>query len=370
MDQKVVIMLFIACVLSCAQPETEQTLDNLITLPVDTLQVVLEIGQELGDSTNSFGSIIAAGIDEHDRIIVLDEIESCLKVYDLRGNYIQNVSRRGAGPGESMYPKGMFIMPDGRVGIISSDKGGYIVFDDSLKFLEEISLWQQNSPYHVTPLSNSRLMVCRYDENSETDALRHTVAIYCWDEELWEVLLWKDSIVVTDSDFYDDPSPTILFARYDRLTTCGNGNGDIYFAPRDPFEYRVIGWDSTGTEILSITRDMTPVAKTPEEIAYEAFYVNSHLQRSAGRPLNFEVHPDPYKNMINGVGIGPEGNLWVRRGTNNEPLFDIYDLAGNLLRHEIFPTDGWSWETEVTPHGILAWELDPLEGYQKLYLLE
>ncbi|MCD4702327.1 MAG: 6-bladed beta-propeller, partial [Candidatus Aegiribacteria sp.] len=364
------IILLITLITGCGRDQ--ELPDDQITLPVDTLQVTLEIGEEIGDSTNIFGSIIAAGIDEQGRIIVLDEIEACLKVFDMQGNYIQQVSRRGAGPGELMYPKGFFIMPDGRIGINSSDKSGYIIFDDSLKFVEEISLWQDNSPYHVTPISNSRLVTCRFEENiwNETNFLRHTIAIYGWREEEWDTFLWKDSIEITENDFIKNPSAIINYIMFDRISTCSNEDGNIYFAPKDSYEYRITGWDSTGTEILTITRDMTAVMKTPEEITDEIFYATSYLQRSSGRPLPFEFHPAPYRNMIIDVGIGPSGNLWVRRGTRNEPFFDIYDLDGNLLHHAVFPDDGLSWETEVTSHGILAWEADPLEGYQKLYLIE
>ena len=346
--------------------------DDQITLPVDTLQVTFEIGVEIGDSTNTFAAIAAAAIDEYGRIIVLDEVEACLKVFDMQGNYIQQVSRRGSGPGELSNPRGLFIMPDGRLGVIAPSKQGYIIFDESFKFVEEISLWQDNSPYHVTPLSNSRLVACRFEENirNETIVNRRTVAIYGWGEEEWDTFLWKDSVEETENEFIQDPSSTLNYILFDRISTCGNGDGNIYFAPKDPYEYRITGWDSTGAEILSITRDMTAVMKTPEEITDEIFYATSYLQRNSGRPLPFEFHPAPYKNMIMEVDIGPDGNLWVRRGTRNEPFFDIYDLDGHLLHHAIFPDNAWSWETEINPHGILAWEADPLEGYQKLYFLE
>ncbi|MCK5036235.1 MAG: hypothetical protein KAS73_10110 [Candidatus Sabulitectum sp.] len=129
-----------------------------------------------------------------------------------------------------------------------------------------------------------------------------------------------------------------------------------------------MGWDSSGVEILNFTRDITPVEKSTEEIASESIYMNSDMQRRGGSP-SWVLRPSAYKNTIDEVGFGPDETLWVRRGTSNEPFFDIYDFHGNLLRHAMFPADGWSWETKITPHGILAWELDPLEGYQKLYLL-
>lgn len=82
-----------------------------------------------------------------------------------------------------------------------------------------------------------------------------------------------------------------------------------------------------------------------------------------------EFHPAIYKNLTSGVGIGPDGNLWVSLGTHRDIFFDIYDLNGNLLRHAVFPKLSRCWETEITEQGILAWEADPVEGYQKLYFL-
>jgi len=362
-------LLLLNLVVGCGRKKSEQKPDDLITLPVDTLQVAFEIGEELGDSTNTFWSIIAADIDDQERIYVLDFVDSSVKVYDIQGNFMQQVTRRGEGPGELLRPRGLSLMPDGRLVINAPSKKGFVVFDDSLQFLEEISLWQNNSPYHVSPLTNDKLVICRYDDNTETCVMRHTVAIYNWGEANWETLLWKDSLMVSSSDFDRDPSPSVLFGSFHLLSTYGDGNGRVYFGQVDSCSYMVIGWDSIGTEVLSVTRDMTPVKKTPEEIADEAVYLNSSFQRQGG-PSSWELRPSEYEDMISEVGIGPDENLWVRRGTHNEPFFDIYDLDGNLLHHAVFPAEGWSWKTKITPHGILAWELDPLDGYQKLYLLK
>ena len=316
-----------------------------------------------------FWSISGADIDEQGRIFVVDEIEASVKVYDLQGNYIQQITRRGNGPGELHHPRGLCIMPDGRIVINAPSKDGYVVYNDSLEFLEEVSLWVNNSPYHVSPLTNNKLIACRYIENHETEAICHTAAIYDWGAPEWKTLLWKDSIVVSEREWFNDASAAMTFVMFHKLSSYGDGNGIVYFGQVDPFQYRVIGWDSTGTEILSITRDMTPVEKSPEEIAYETEYMNYTYQRMGGSPSD-ELYAETYENMISDVGIGPDENLWVRRGTRNDLFFDVYDLEGNLLRHAVFPVESWSWKTKITPRGVLAWELDPLEGFQKLYLLE
>ena len=343
-------------------------IDDQITHTVDTLQVVFAIGKEFGDSTNTFWSIVAADIDNQGRIFVLDEIDASVKAYDLQGNFIQQVTRRGSGPGELLRPRGITVVNNGNLVISAPSKKGYVVFNESLEYVDEVSIWQNNSPYHLSSLTSDKLVVCRYDENSTTDALRHTVAIYQLGEKYRETLLWKDSLVISNNECDLDPSIPLRFVLFHLLRTHSDGVGNVYFGLIDSLNYRVIGWDSVGIQTLNITMDLSPVRKSPEEIAAEAVYMTATLQRLSGSPEE-DLRPYPFRNMVSDVGIGMDGNLWVRRGTRIDLFFDIYDSDGNLLRHAIYPVDSWSWKTEITPYGILAWELDPLQGYQKLYFI-
>ncbi len=342
---------------------------DFTTLRIDTLDAILQIGREIGDSTETFGSILIARTDDQGRILVLDEISACIKVYDMQGNFVQQLSRRGNGPGELMHPQGMFVMPDGRIVVTEPNSNGFVVFNESLAFQEEVGLWAENPPYHVTPITNDLILGCRFEGSQDPEVTRHTVAIYRWGEDEYTDLLWKDSLGISDADFYRDPSPFYVFAWFELYSPGGDSEGNTYFAPVDPFEYRVMGWDSSGTEILNFTREITPVAKTDEELEYEIAYVDDYFRLRGGSPLPFEFQPAPYKNTISAVGIGPDQNLWVRQGTRTDIFFDVYDLQGNLLHHCVYPRESRNWATEITPNGILAWELDPEEGFQKLYLL-
>ena len=225
--------------IGCGVENPEQSTADQFFLPVDTLQVVFEVGEELGDSTNTFWSIAVAAIDNEGRIFVLDDIGTCVKVFDLQGNYLQQVSRRGDGPGELARPKGLTVMPDGRLVIAESSKCGYVVFDGSLEFVEEIGLWADNSPYGVTVISNSKLVVCRYDEDQMNDFIRHTVTICNWAVEGWETLLWKDSMEVS-IDSYSNWSEEMIFVLFNELSTTSDGSGNTYFTPPNPFEYSVL----------------------------------------------------------------------------------------------------------------------------------
>jgi hypothetical protein len=51
------------------------------------------------------------------------------------------------------------------------------------------------------------------------------------------------------------------------------------------------------------------------------------------------------------------------------PIQKTYDNKAKPLHHPLYPRESRNWATEIAPNGILAWELDPEEGFQKLYLL-
>ncbi len=352
--------------------EDSVSVQDMPVLPVDTLQAVLEIGVEVGDSTNTFGAITSTVIDQESRIIVLDEVATCMKVYDSNGHYLRQISRHGNGPGELAMPWGMFLMTDGRLMVLDPGKKGFVVFDDSLRFIEEIGLWPQNPPFQGTPLSDSQYVGYKIGTDMADGGIvmNRRVALYTYGKEEWDYIFWQDSIEASINEITENPS-MFLIDMLDPLSIGGNGSDRIYFSLKDGEEYLITGWNPEGEEVLSISMDLIPVEKTPEEIAAESTYVTNYLSRlSGGGGFPMEFEPDPFKDMVIGVDIGPDGNLWVRRGTVDTPFFDIFNTSGELLHHAVFPQEGWSWKTSVSQEGILAWEEDPEEGYQILYLLE
>ena len=109
-----------------------------------------------------------------------------------------------------------------------------------------------------------------------------------------------------------------------------------------------------------------------EEIQVESEYITGWLQNNGSNvEPDWNFNPKPYKDMIIGINIGPDDNLWVRRGTTETPFFDILDPEnGELLRQAVFIDDGYSWKFEISRNGILAWEVDPEDYFQALYLIQ
>ncbi|PIE51492.1 hypothetical protein CSA37_10815 [Candidatus Fermentibacteria bacterium] len=367
----IAIISIIAIAWLCCSAEQEDMLLESHDCAFDTLCVVLEIGEEWGDSTNTFSSIADAAIDGRSRILIMDEIEACVKVFNGQGEFIQQVSRRGYGPGELRSPRGLFTMPDGRIGIVAPGQQGYVIFNDSLHFLEEISLWPENSPYHVTAISDQKVAVCRYfDISLENSVVMYqTICIHDLHSADPELVLWQDSLELSKADLFQSPSSAFRYAFIERPRTSTGVGGGVLFAVPGTDTYSLMGWDSSGTQILSISREVEKVERSLEEIDAEMFFISSRFRRSQGSALPFAYFPSQWRNQISDVGIGPDSLIWVRRRTTTEPCFDIYTHTGELIRSTLFPTDGLFWETRITEKGVLAWELDPLDGFQRLYLI-
>jgi len=365
-----VFLFFSLLLLSCSEPHANLP-DEDVFADVDTLELLFEIGEEVGDSTNTFWSISSADIDDQGRIFVLDDVDASVRVFNLNGAYIQNLTRMGSGPGELQRPKCLTVAPDGRIIISDITKGGFVIFSDSLELVDEIVMWGDNSPYSFYALTDSKYLVCRYHETSISNGyiLKHTANIY--NGELTELIIniYTDSIYDSNDMSEECLAAGSVFALFKRINCGCDSFGNVFIAPLDTLEYRVYGWDSLGNQFFSTQLDINPVEKEPEEIRAEEVYMEYCYRRLDGWPP-LEMIPYNHRFLTAELGIGPDQNLWVRRGSRTDLFFDIFDLDGNLLRHEMYPLNSWSWKTVLTPFGILAWELDPLDGYQRLYMFQ
>ncbi len=357
----------------CGEEEGDFEVESKPTVPVDTLEVTLQIGTDFGDSTDTFGAIMDVAIDDNGNILVLDRVAADLKMYDSSGEYLGHVTRRGNGPGELVLPWDMFLFGDGRLMVLDPGKHGFIVFDDSLRFKEELQLWLQNPPFQSCAVSDSQFASYKANlERTDTQLIIHRrVALYTYGNEDWDMLFWRDSLSLPIDDVRRDRS--LLFNNIEEpLVICSDGSGMVYFSMKEEEEYSVTGWDIDGEKLLDISMDMPPVEKTMEEIKAESTYVTNYVARiGGGREVQWEFQPELYKDMVIDINIGPDGNLWVRRGTKQTPFFDIFDpSSGELLRQAVFPEEGLSWKVEISRNGILAWEEDPESGFQVLYFLK
>jgi hypothetical protein len=74
---------------------------------------VLSLEEELsigGKSEYLFGRLGYLAVDGEENIYAMDQAEAQVKVFDLKGNFLRAIGRKGEGPGELLYPNTLFII--------------------------------------------------------------------------------------------------------------------------------------------------------------------------------------------------------------------------------------------------------------------
>jgi hypothetical protein len=339
-------------------------------IPSRALAFVDSIGVELGDSNYVFGSIEAVSHTAGGNLLVLDRPACSVKEYTPEGDFVRSLGRRGSGPGEFINPLSMTRLTDGRIAVLDQQTGGLHLFSPegewlgvSAEITDEPILW-------ITPAEGDRYVGTRNSFEVVDDQMQVTAVVgrYSADSTEADRIYWENTFPFDFRDF-----SVLVEEAYFATTWTSDREGNVFIASRNPEEYLVTGYDPDGAPFVEISMDLPTVEKTPEELAAEgAFWSERARNMGAYVPEDFTM--DPLRWQVHSMGVDGEQRLWVRRGTMEIPTFDVFDYSGERLFTASLPAvtgvQGLMWEVKVDDQGILAWSLDPEDGYQKLYVVE
>jgi hypothetical protein len=362
---QLVILVAIAAVLACGRSSTPSE------TPVDTLavHVVDSIGIEAGDSNYVFMGLEGAAWGPDGSMAVLDMVRGCVMIYTPDGTFRRMIGRRGNGPGELQDIGFIAVTQDGLMYLAGegSELLGLHVFDYlSGEWLNSYSFFGPPP----TCLEGGPGGLCLFKHLSlDPDNPLAAIASFGWagPDSIVVDSIWTDGFEFTAEDMTAVVERT--WYGYDMAVAT---DGSVYISARSPDDYRIHRWDPAGVQVPDITMEMDPVEKTAEELESEAMLLGMKAG-AMGLPSGVPMSPDPFRPMIRGMEVDPEGNLWVLRGTESQPFFDIFDRNAMLTAHAVIepsPADGPTWRFAFGTPGILAWSEDPASGCQKLYLLE
>ncbi len=366
------LLFLISLLASCGGEQ----IDSDTADPVDETETVRElvivdsIGVELGDSNYVFGSIESSSHSADGNILILDRPACCTREYTPEGEFVRDFGRRGTGPGEFVNPLSMTRLSDGRIVMMDGQTGGIHTFLPDGEW-EGIAAEIVTEPVLWLSAADSSRYVGTINSFEAIDGqliLTAKVGRFDIDETEPSLVYWENSFPVTFDDF------TLLIEEaYFAKVWASNFNGIVFIASRDSEEYLITGFDANGNEFVEISLDLPRVEKSEEEMQDEAAFWNQRA-RNMGYNAQTNFEPDPFRWKIHSMGIDDQERLWVRRGTDEIPTFDIFDFDGNhLFTADVPAISGYSgllWEIHIDDYGILAWSLDPPDGYQKLYTLE
>ncbi|MCK4505956.1 MAG: hypothetical protein KAW14_10080 [Candidatus Aegiribacteria sp.] len=366
-----VSFLFLVSLLSsCGEGQTDTAEPAAESETVRELAFLDSIGVELGDSNYVFGSIESSSHSLNGNILILDRPACCVREYTPEGEFVRNFGRRGSGPGEFVNPLSMARLSDGRIAVMDLQAGGIHTFLSDGEW-EGLSADINREPVlNMTATDNSMYiaLLTTFDAVDGQLIMIAKVGRFDIDETEPSLIYWENSLPVTFDDF-----TLIIEEGYLARVWASNFDGIVFIASRDSEEYLITGFDANGNEFVEISLDLPQVKKSEEEIRDEAAFYNQRARNMGyGAQTNYE--PNPFRWKIHSMGIDDQKRLWVRRGTEEIPTFDIFDFEGNHLFTANIPAisgySGLLWEIKIDEYGILAWSLNPSDGYQKLYTLE
>jgi len=332
-----------------------------------TVAIVDTIGVELGDSNYVFGALEGICFGPDDNLYALDMVRGSAMVYGQDGSFVRSISRRGEGPGEIQFPLDMTVLNDGRVLITAL--GGIHGYTPDGEYIGLLGQYLQNPPMNLTALGDSSLIVTKLSvlPNEDGDAI----------VEYWTGRLDDPSEVAVRYDEGSmpfDPSrlTEMLEATWLAYTIAGDAEGRVYLAPRSSEEFliRVLSFD--GEPIRDIELDVDRAEKTPEEIREERDWMEQRLANMGVNGVVIDYEPDPYRTMITDLGVDAQGRLWARKGTELQPVFEVFSPEGDHLFTAEIPgvgEEGQFWSFAVEEQGMAAYSTNP-ELYQQVFLLE
>jgi len=362
------IFLFLA---SCGNPIPDESDNGGDQFPGYTLEVVDSIGIEIGDSAFVFGAIADVEILPDGNIAVLDGTYCNIRIFSSRGEYIRTISGRGEGPGELLHPFYLFNWGDGTLGVLDPYLGGIERFSITGEWLGQDLAIHGN--IHIDPIvmNDSQFVSFKSRFDVSGDAVNATGFVGLFPMSENELYAYWTKTVLWDPGNMANLAMEFFFSNF---CTADRNTGRVFICPFAENEYTIHCYNLDGTEAGTITREYTPILKTAEEIQAEKDFISFFLRSSENNnpDFNFNCDPRPYHLAVSGLYIGPEGNLWARRGGMEVPTFDVWnrnlEFAGTVSIPAM-QTSGASWKMVFGSDFIVAWDENP-NDFQKLYIIE
>lgn len=331
------------------------------------LNISDSIGIETGDSSYIFGSIIDVCHGPSGEILVLDQILCAVRAYDSEGNFISLIGGMGDGPGELRMPLCITCLADDRIFVNDPMKNSFITYDTTYTYIENITDWSNGPPMDPCGLDGSNYTGIQLGFDFESDdgqpVMIRTLGRFSNSIEP-DIIYYEDRVTLDLTDFTSIFS-NMLFA----FALTGDDQGHFFYSPMSSEKYEIHAFDSSGNEIFLISQNIPMAEKTRSEMDEEKIYMESWATRIGTQGVIIDWQSDLYRTMIKSLGVDNLGQLWVQRGTELAPVFDVYDMTGQHLFSAQLPRESSSWKFHIDRYGILGWEEDPESGFQKLYMI-
>ena len=308
-------------VLSCAKdnqdiPQKKVTLTKLYTI---------EGFPEGADSVETFTVGYSLQIDKNGYLYILDEKSGSIKVFDNKGDFSSNISKRGMGPdelenGDTFYIHNdtVFVF-DNRVKIKKFFKGGEYI---STKVLAPELMFV---PLSFSVLNDSTLIgrVNTYKRTDENVEISLELAIF--DKEFNKIEVLAEPKIKYPTEFYKIESAHTLHSYNDEY---------IFTAQMSKSEYKIKMFSHRGEFKGNIVQNYAKKRYTESEMQRIKDFVPETSD-------HFDYYFD-YKPAVFEISNDKKGRLWVQRSNGiygSDIVYDIFE-NGDKTTEFIYKNDG------------------------------
>lgn len=347
--KKSVIALSCTAILSlyCAGENGEDVTE---TGDVGTIQLSVTdtIGIEMGDSCYVFGYLADAA--RTDSIIyALDMSRAQLRKYTPEGEWSGFIGGRGEGPGELVMPHWMELLPDGS--ILIQDVTDLGLYSPEGEWMNHIFTHSGNWPsQHAVTGPESFAILWHEFIREPSLILRKFIAGYDLEGEL-QAEFMNDSVPVPSTP--DNNTEIINRTQFSHYFA-GDLDGNLYLVQRHLPEYTVVCFGPDAVPFDTLTLEVPVVERTDEELALEKQHIEEYLNgMGTSNVMEWIYEPDSFRPPISGIWLGWRGNLWVLRGDQEIPVFDVWSIPECELLYTA------TLDLEVPPTEFLTFYITP-----------
>jgi hypothetical protein len=310
--------------------------------PTWTLVEDLRLGGE-EDGPKSFSDIRSVVTTKNGDIFVLDFKQRVIRLFDSRGNFIKQVARDGAGPGEIRNANGMAVGANDIVWVNDPMNSRFNLFKSDGSFYKQVLVPINQYGYMWEGVIDSRGRAIDRISVTIPDAkppapqrqAKYRIIDESGKADTIDAPQCKSRVPL--------PDPTYLEFR----GTKGSMLMSLPFLPQGqvvhtaegtvwctaPAEYSL--WSGRGGQPVKevVNLKVAPLPVTDDERQKSLDRIDS-LTRTIGRMTLGDPSLIPkVKPVIARVHGDPQGRLWVRLTSTSEatPSFDVFDPSGNPL---------------------------------------
>ncbi len=205
-----------------------------------------------------FGSISDAELSSSGEIFVLDQAACCIRKYTREGDHIQTLLRRGNGPGETVFPTELALMPGGEIIVRDMRKTSLMVVDENGEQLSEFVDWSMIFPPEAIVAVDSGSF-SGYEPNLTAEGSDY-IAVF---KPALYSLSDAERLTRYPADPWDSSGADGQFTQRLQGTShmAADAEGRVFYTRSTWDEYLVRCWDQGGSPLFSFSLDIPPVER-------------------------------------------------------------------------------------------------------------